>query len=45
MHGAGSGAPRGKAHRQYLHGGWTIEAMEATRLVNAVARMLEDSTA
>lgn len=43
MHGAGGGAPRGKAHGQYRHGGRTIETMEATRLVNAVARFVRTS--
>lgn len=40
MHGAGGGAPRGKAHGQYRHGGRTLDAMEAMRLVNALARMM-----
>ena len=38
MHGARGGAPRGKAHGQYRHGGRSIEVMTAARLVNALAR-------
>lgn len=42
MHGAGGGAPRGKAHGQYRHGGRSIEAMKAARLVNALASMAKE---
>lgn len=39
MHGAGGGAPRGKAHGQYRHGGRTIEAQEPVKLVKLLAKM------
>ena len=44
MHGARGGAPRGKAHGQYRHGGRSIEAMRAVRLVNALARVARELT-
>lgn len=42
MHGAGGGAPRGKAHGQYRHGGRTIEATRTRLLVNLMARLARD---
>lgn len=42
VHGAGGGAPRGKAHWNWKHGGRSLEAVEMRRLVNALARMVRD---
>ena len=33
VHGAGGGAPRGKAHPNYRHGLWTVEMQEVRLMV------------
>jgi hypothetical protein len=43
MHGAGGGAPRGKRNGNFRHGGRTKEATDASRYVNALARLLRDT--
>jgi len=43
MHGAGGGAPRGKAHGNYRHGCRSIESEEARRIVNALARLVRET--
>ncbi len=42
VHGAGGGAPRGKAHWNWTHGGRSAEAVEMRRMVNALARVVRD---
>lgn len=39
MHGAGGGAPKGKANGNFRHGGRTKEAADATRHVNELVRL------
>ena len=39
VHGAGGGAPRGKAHWNWKHGERSSEAVELRRMVNALARV------
>ncbi len=43
MHGAGGGAPRGKAHGSYRHGGRTREAVKARKMVNALVRLSRET--
>jgi hypothetical protein len=43
MHGAGGGAPEGKRNGNFRHGGRTKEAINASRYVNALARLLRDA--
>lgn len=43
-HGAGAGAPRGKAHGMYKHGGRTIEATEQRRALRALLSTSRDLT-
>lgn len=42
VHGAGGGAPRGKAHWNWKHGGRSEEAVQMRRMVNALARLARD---
>ena len=42
MHGAYGGAPEGKANGSFRHGGRTKEATNASRHINAIARLLRD---
>ena len=40
MHGAGGGAPRGKAHWNWKHGSRSAEAVEMHLIVNALAPLV-----
>ncbi len=40
MHGAGGGAPKGKANGNFRHGGRTKETVDATRYINELARLV-----
>jgi glucans biosynthesis protein len=43
MHGAGGGAPEGKANGNFQHGGRTREVIEASRFIRAMARIVRGS--
>ena len=45
MHGAGGGAPLGRAHGAWRHGGRSGEAMALRRLTNALARTAREAEA
>jgi hypothetical protein len=40
MHGAGGGAPEGKANGNFRHGRRTKELTEASRFITAIARLV-----
>src|SRR5437763_478635 len=42
MHGARGGAPTGKAHGRYKHGGFTKDIIEALRMVRALAQLVRE---
>lgn len=42
MHGAHGGAPTGKLNGNFQHGGRTKEAVEASRYVNSLARLVRE---
>jgi hypothetical protein len=42
MHGAGGGAPKGKANGRYRTGLHTAELLQARRIVRALARFARD---
>jgi hypothetical protein len=41
MHGAGGGAPRGRAHGRYRHGQFTCEAIEHRRAIASLLRFAQ----
>jgi len=43
MHGAGGGAPRGKTHGNYRHGGRTKDAVETRKMINALVRLVRET--
>ncbi len=45
FHGAGGGAPRGKAHGAYKHGAYTTEAIETRRMIRELLRESRDMLA
>lgn len=45
FHGAGGGAPRGKAHGAYKHGLYTTEAIETRRMIRELLRDSRDMLA
>lgn len=45
MHGAGGGAPRGKAHGAWKHGGRSGDAVAVRRLASALARAAREADA
>lgn len=43
VHGAGGGAPRGKAHGNWRHGGRSLAAIEVRQMTTALVRMVKET--